>query len=92
MEKLKDMEKNMIFNGTRIEFEGEYINGERNGKGKEYEDDKLIFEGLYKDNKRNGKGKEYNSNGELIFDGRCLNDIKWNGKLNIFMNMLRKIN
>ena len=28
-------------------FEGEYLNGERNGKGKEYYNDRLIFEGEY---------------------------------------------
>ena len=31
-----------------MEFEGEYVNGERKGKGKEYyEDGKLKFEGKY---------------------------------------------
>ena len=37
-------------------FEGEYINGERNGKAKEYHkiDGKLIFEGEYLEGK-NGK-------------------------------------
>ena len=34
-------------------FEGEYINGERNGFGKEYDkDDKLKFEGEFKDDKK----------------------------------------
>ena len=38
-------------------FEGEYLNGKRNGKGKEYyEDGNLNFEGEY----LNGEGKEYN--------------------------------
>ena len=42
-------------------FEGEYLNGKREGKGKEFnKDNKLIFEGEYKNGKRNGKGKEYN--------------------------------
>jgi len=45
-------------------FEGEYLNGKRNGKGKEYYlDDKLIFE-------------EY----KLKFEGEFLNGKKWNGK------------
>ena len=30
-----------------LEFEGEYLNGQRNGKGKEYYNNKLIFEGEY---------------------------------------------
>ena len=40
-------------------FEGEYLNGERNGKGKEYDYDngKLEFEGEYLNGERNGKGK-----------------------------------
>ena len=43
-----------------LKFEGEYVNGERNGKGKEYYNDYLDFEGEYLNGKRNGKGKEYN--------------------------------
>ena len=44
-------------------FEGEYLNGKRNGKGTEYNyDGKIIFEGEYLNGKRwNGKG--YNNNG-----------------------------
>ena len=63
-------------------FECEYLNGERNGKGKEYSDEgKLKFEGEYLNGKRNGKGKEYYFNGHLRFEGEYLND-KWlNGKL-----------
>ena len=41
-------------------FEGEYINGERKGKGKEYDyNGNLKFEGEYLNKKRNGKGEEY---------------------------------
>ena len=43
----------------KLIFEGEYLNGQRNGKGKEYEKNKLIFEGEYLNGQRNGKGKEY---------------------------------
>ena len=52
-----------------LEFEGEYINGERNGKGKEYYYDfgNLEFKGEYLNGKRNGKGKEYCYDGKLIF-------------------------
>jgi len=40
-------------------FEGEYLNGERNGKGKEYYDNgELKFEGEYLKGERNGKRKE----------------------------------
>ena len=79
-----EKENNMIIfilNGKLL-FEGEYLNGKRNGKGKEYDslNDKLIFEGEYSNGKRNGKGKEYNNNGELIFEGEYLNGEIWYGK------------
>ena len=43
----------------KLIFEGEYLNGKRNGKGKEYDKDgELIFEGEYLNGFRNGKRKE----------------------------------
>ena len=63
-----------------LNYEGEYFNGERNGKGKEfYDEDKVKFEGEYLNGERNGKGKEYNDNGKLIFEGEYVNGIKYNG-------------
>ena len=43
----------------KLLFEGEYINGERNGIGKEHDyDGNIIFEGEYLKGKQwNGKGK-----------------------------------
>ena len=50
-------------------FEGECVNGYRNGKGKEYDNNgKLIFEGEYSNGSRK-EGKEYDSQGELIYEG-----------------------
>ena len=71
------------YNGKddRLIFEGEYLNGLRNGKGKEYyHNGKLKFEGEYLNGERNGKGKEYNDNGKLEFEGEYLNGKRWNGK------------
>ena len=67
---------------NRLIFEGEYINGKRHGKGKEYYyDGKLKFEGEYLNGKKwNGKGKEYYyCNDELKFEGEYLNGER-NGK------------
>ena len=61
-------------------FEGEYLNGERNGKGKEFYDEKLIFEGEYLNGERNGKGKEFYDNNKLKFEGEYLNGKRWNVK------------
>ena len=70
-------------------FEGEYLNGKRNGKVKEYYDNgELKFEGEYLNGAKNGKVKEYyesiwfekgNKYGELEFEGEYLNGKKWNG-------------
>jgi len=56
-------------------FEGDYINGKRNGKGKEYDYDqgKLIFEGEYKNREKNGKGKEYYYDRKIAFEGEYKN-------------------
>ena len=35
------------YSDDKLEFEGEYLNGERNGKGKEYKYAKIKFEGEY---------------------------------------------
>ena len=65
-------------------FEGKYLNGQRNGKGKEYNDNgKLFFEGEYINDERNGKGKEYSNNGKLIFEGDYLDNKKYIGKFYI---------
>ena len=67
-------------NNGQLRYEGEYLNGKRNGKGKEYDyDGKLIFEGEYLNGKRNGKGKEYNL-GKLIFEGEYLYNHRRRGK------------
>ena len=55
-------------------FEGEYLNDQRHGKGKEYDyNGKLIFEGNFLNGNRNGIGKEYDYKGKLIFEGNFLN-------------------
>jgi len=53
---------------NRLEFEGEYLKGERNGKGKEYNyNGELIFEGEYLNGKKwNGKAKEFEFEGEYL--------------------------
>ena len=74
----EDKEKGKEYNvfNDKLIFEGEYSNGKRNGKGKEYDNyGRLIFKGEY----LNGKGKEYDNYGYLIFEGEYLNG-KRNGK------------
>ena len=67
-EYLKGETKEYYENG-QLKFEGEYLNGKRNGEGKEYyEDGKLKFEGEYIKGERR-RGKEYDESGNLIFEG-----------------------
>ena len=67
-------------NNDKLIFKGEYLNGKRNGKGKEYFDEEHIrYVGQYLNGKRNGKGKEYYKNEQLKFNGEYLNGKK-NGK------------
>ena len=67
-------------------FEGEYINGERNGKGKEYcysnwFEKSLKFEGEYLNGKKNGMGREYYCYSHALkFEDYYLNDKIWTGK------------
>jgi len=67
-----------------LKLEGEYKNGKKNGKGKEFYKSHefsydeiikstLIFEGEYLNGKRNGKGKEYYNDGKLKFEGEYIN-------------------
>ena len=64
-------------------FEGQFINGEKNGICKEYNEKGLIlYEGTYLNNKRfNGKGKEYNYDNKLIFEGEYKYGKRWNGDI-----------
>ena len=72
--------KEYLIESNKLIFDGGYLNGKRNGKGKEFDyEGKLIYEGEYLKGKRNGKGKEYYKNGQLLFAGEYLNGKKWNG-------------
>ena len=58
-----------IINTKRLIFEGEYLDGKRNGKGKGYNFDGLLrFEGEFLNGKRNGKGKEYYYDDKLEYE------------------------
>ena len=75
-------EKAKIYNAVsdQLQFEGEYLNGKKTGKGREYDiNGNIIFEGEFLNGKRNGKGKEYIDR-KLIYEGEYLKGLKWNIK------------
>ena len=46
-------------------YDGEYLNGKKNGEGKEYHVNKIMFEGKYMNDKKL-IGKQYDKNGNII--------------------------
>ena len=54
---------------NKLIFEGEFLNMNENGKGKEYSalNGKLLFEGEYYNDYKNGRGTEYYSNNNIKF-------------------------
>ena len=66
---------------NKLIFEGEYLNGERNGKGREYDLDILAFQGEYINGQKNGRGIEFYDDGTIKFEGYYLNGKRWNGNI-----------
>ena len=67
--------KNMVMDIKDIN-----INGDKNGKRKEYYKEKLIYEGEFLEGKRNGHGKEYHfTEGYSLYEGEFVEG-KRNGK------------
>ena len=57
----------------KLQFEGEYLNGKKHEKIKEYfNNGDILFEGEYLNGKKHGKGKEYHLGGKLRFEGEYL--------------------
>ena len=54
------------FPNCKLKFEGEYLNGKKNGKGKKYYDGRLEFEGEYLNGKK-WEGKGYDLNNNIIY-------------------------
>ena len=71
------------YDNKKLEFDIEYINGERaKGIVKEYYDDgkTLLFQCEYKDGELNGQGRHYDFRGKIKFEGEYLKGKRWNGK------------
>ena len=76
------MERDIIDINSECFYEGEFVNGEKNGKGKEYykylNGKKILFQGEYSNDRRYGKGKEYYIDGNNYIDGND-NHLKFEG-------------
>ncbi len=80
---VKKMEKEKNITMDKILYEGEYLNGKRHGKGKQYYyiDGNLEFENEYLYNEKKKEKEYYNEESKLMFEGEYLYQKKWNGKL-----------
>ena len=57
---------NYIYINKTIIYDGKWLNGKKNGFGKEYNGNEIIiYEGCFKEDKRNGIGKENHDNGTI---------------------------
>ena len=69
--KRKGKEYDILTN--KLSYEGEFLNGKRNGTGKEYYyNGQLKYIGEYLNGERNGKGEEFDIKGQLIYIGEYL--------------------
>ena len=75
----------LYYNSNQIEYDGEYLNGEKNGKGKEYYYDEL-YKGEFLNGLKHGKFKIYDIFfKELIFKGEYLYDKKHGNGIEYFL-------
>ena len=63
---------------SNIDYEGNFIKGQKYRHGKELIGLNLVYEGEFVDDKRNGYGKEYEGE-NIIFDGQFLDGKRWEG-------------
>ena len=68
--------------GERLKYDGEYLNGFKNGKAKEYNTGNscLKYEGGFYNGVRHGKCKLYNCYATLKYEGEFFYGKKWTGK------------
>ena len=54
-------------------FDGNFINGKKEGDGKYFFKDGNYYIGKFKDDQQNGKGILYNKNGKIMYEGNFIN-------------------
>ena len=57
-------------------YEGDFINGVREGNGKLIVDNGYYYIGQFKDNIINGKGNVYDKNGNVMYEGDFINGVR----------------
>ena len=73
----------------KLIFEGEFLNGQKNGKGQEYDNNNnIIFDGEYINGERNGKGLEYYDNGKIKYEG----EYNYGKKMEKEKNIIKMVN
>ena len=60
-------------NGT-IKYDGDFVNGRKEGNGKYIYEDGNYYIGEWLNNRKNGRGILYKSDGNIIYTGVFIND------------------
>ena len=69
------IEKNCIYFKNIKEYEGDIVNGVKEGKGTEfYKNKNKRYEGYFKNGNHHGNGKEYYDNGKIKYEGEFNNN------------------
>ena len=58
----------------KFEYNGEFVNGQFDGKGMYSDHNGIIYDGYFRNNKRNGNGKEFTADGKFYKIGTWEND------------------
>ena len=64
----------MYYDNGNIMYEGDFINGKKEGNGKLIDENGNYYIGQFKNDLRNGRGKMFLSNGIIIYIGIFIND------------------
>jgi antitoxin component YwqK of YwqJK toxin-antitoxin module len=81
-EDLKSVKKDNLYNGILNGRGKEYYNLNKDDKNNNNKD--LIYEGEFYNGMFNGEGKLYFENGNIIFEGKFLNDEPFEGTIKIY--------
>ena len=60
-----EWKRKRIFKNGDIKYDGDFVNGKREGNGKYIYEDSEYYIGQWLNDKRHGKGKEYYKNGDI---------------------------
>ena len=74
----------IYYENGNIFYEGDFVNGKREGNGKCFSENGDYYRGQWFNDKPHGKGKLYNNNDIILYMMVSWSMEKWKGKENVF--------